>query len=76
MVMVLVTQISSIENLVKIRQAGALELVILKVKVKFKVKVNMKVKVKVKVKVMVMVLGTQKRFPENLVKIRQGEASE
>ena len=45
--MVLVTQIRSIENLVNIRQAGALELVILQVKVKVKVKVNMKVKVKV-----------------------------
>ena len=49
--MLLVTQMRSIDNLVKIRQAGALYLVILKVK--FKVKVNMRVKVKV----MVVVLG-------------------
>ena len=44
----------------------------LKVKMKVKVKVN----VKVKVKLMVMVLGTQIRFPENLVKIGQAGASE
>ena len=33
-------------------------------------------KVYVKVIVMVMVLGIQKKFAENLVKIRQGGASE
>ena len=42
--------------------------------VKVKAKVNVKVKVKVEVEV--MVLGTQIRFPENLVKIRQAEASQ
>ena len=36
-----------------------------------KVKVRVKVKGRVIVKVMVMVLGTKKKFPENLVKIRQ-----
>ena len=30
--------------------------------------VKVKVKIKIKIKVMVMVLGTQIRFPENLVK--------
>ena len=35
-----------------------------------------KVKFKVKVKVIVMVLGTQIRFPENLVMIRHAGASE
>ena len=43
--MLLVTQMRSIDNSVKIRQAGALYLVILKVKFK------------IKVKVMVVVLG-------------------
>ena len=38
-------------------------------------KVKVKVKIKIKVKVMVMVLGTQIRFPENLVRIRQAGAS-
>ena len=41
--MVLVTQIRSIANWVNVRQAGALELVIIQVKVKVKVKVNVKV---------------------------------
>ena len=36
--------------------------------------VKVKVKVKVKIKVMLMVLGTQIRFPGNLVKIRQAGA--
>ena len=40
------------------------------------VKVKVNVTIKVKVMLMVMVLNTQKRFPENLVKIRQAEASE
>ena len=79
MVMVLGSQIRFPRNLLKIRQAGASELVILQ-QVKFKVMVKVKVKVKVKVnaqiKVMVMVPGSQIRFPENLVKIRQAGASE
>ena len=40
-----------------------------------KVVVQVKVKFKVKVKVFVVVLGTEVRFPENLVKIRQAGAS-
>ena len=38
-------------------------------------KVKVIIKVKVKVMVRVMVPGTQIRFPENLVKIRQAGAS-
>ena len=38
--------------------------------------VKVMVKIKVKVKVRVMVLGTQIRFPENLVKIQQAGASQ
>ena len=45
-------------------------------KVKVKVMVKVKVKVQVKVKVTVMVVGTPIRFPENMVKIGQGGASE
>ena len=41
-----------------------------------KVMEKVKVKVLVKVKVIVMVIGTPIRFPENLVKIGQGGASE
>ena len=73
------TQMRFSENLVKIRQAGASELVILwmvKVKVKVKVMGKVKIRVMVRVKVMGMVLDTQIRFPENLVKIRQTMASE
>ena len=40
------------------------------VKVKFKLKIKVKVKLEVYNKVMVIVLGTQIRFPGNLVKIR------
>ena len=39
------------------------------------VKVKVNVTIKVKVMLMVMVLYTQIRFPENLVKIRQADAS-
>ena len=58
----------------------------IKVKVKDMAQVNIevlvdkkdqvKVKLKFTVKVMVMIFGTQIRFPENLVKIRQAWASE
>ena len=40
------------------------------------VKVKVKVPIKVKVMLMVIVLDTQIRFPENLVKVKQAEASD
>ena len=69
------------ESFAKIRQPWASQSTVL-LQVKVKVMVNVKVKVKVRVKeqvnvmVMVIALGTQIRFIENLVKIRQSRASE
>ena len=79
MMMVLGPQIRSIENFVKIRQSGALELVIhprsrswlvkvnLKAQIKVKVKVRVKFNDEVKAKVMVLVLDSQVRLFEKFV---------
>ena len=66
MVLVLDFQVWFSENLVRINQAGALQLVIL-----FNVKVKVIIKVKDKAKFMVMVPGPQIRSFENFAKIRK-----
>ena len=68
--MVLGTEIRCPGSFVKIQLEEASQKPIL-TKVKIRARVKGEVKVKVKGMVMIVVLGTQIKFPENLLKIRQ-----